>query len=162
MIYGKLDDFEAMGLEALGGAAVQAVAWIRSLPADAAEGRFALAGEDIYALVVRYDTASPAESRFETHRRYVDLQYTLSGFEAIEWAPRDSLENDGEYDAERDVLFHQPGRALVSLLKAPGYFSVFTPVDAHRPKVRVAGAGPEVLKLVVKIAIEKFGSSAPA
>ncbi len=156
MIYGKLDCFEAMGLASLGDAVAHAVEWIRGLPADLEEGRLALDGDQIYALVVRCATVSPVESRFETHRRYVDLHYTLAGLEVIEWASRDALANDGEYDSEKDVLYHKPGPALATTVNAPGYFSIFTPTDAHRPAIRIEG-NEQVFKLVVKIAIERFG-----
>ena len=157
MIYGKLDDYESMGLASLGVAAARAVAWIRNLPADPPEGRFALDGENMYAIVVRYATGGPAESRYETHRKYVDLQYTLAGSEAIDWAPRATLANDGDYDSEKDLLFHQPGPAFGSVVKAAGFFSIYTPVDAHRPKIRVEGF-ESVFKLVVKIPIGRFAA----
>lgn len=156
MIYGRLDDFETMGLAALGPTVVRAVAWIRQLPAEPAEGRYPL--DEGYALVLGYATCAPEESRFETHRNYVDLQYTLSGGEGIDWAPRASLANDGEYDAAKDLLFHRAGPALGQVRKTAGFFSIHTPVDAHRPKIRLDGFD-RVFKLVVKIPVGRFASS---
>lgn len=158
MIYGKLDDFEAMGLDSLGEAVARSVAWIRSLPADPKEGRYTLESDNLYALVLRYATGDAAESRFETHRKYVDLQYTLGGAEVIDWAPRGTLTKDGDYDAEKDLLFHQPGPALGRVVKAAGFFSIYTPVDAHRPKIRIEGF-ESVFKLVVKIPVGCFAAS---
>ncbi len=157
MIYGKLEHYEAMGLTSLGDAAARSIAWIRALPANPQVGRFPLDGDRIYAVVFRFDTVNPAELRFETHRRYVDLQYTVAGAEAIEWSPRDTLENDGEYDAERDLRFHQSGAVFGTTINAPGFFSIYTPVDAPRPAIRVESPG-FVFKLVVKIAVERFGT----
>jgi biofilm protein TabA len=157
MIYGRLDDFEAMGLAALGETMSRSVAWIRNLPVEPREGHHALWAPDIHALVLRYNTGDAAESRFETHRRYVDLQYTLSGAEAIDWSPRATLESDGGYDAAKDLLFHLPGPALGSVVKAAGFFSIYTPVDAHRGKIRVAGH-ESVFKLVVKIPVDRFSA----
>src|SRR6478736_3397109 len=37
MLYGKLDDFEAMGLRSLGGAISRSIDWIRELPANPKE-----------------------------------------------------------------------------------------------------------------------------
>lgn len=155
MIYGKLSDFESMGLASLGGTLVRSVAWIRALPAEPAEGRYVLWRNDIYALVLRYATGDAAGSRFETHRKYVDLQYTLAGAEGIDWAPRGTLADDGDYDAANDLLFHHSGPVFGRVLKSAGYFSIYTPVDAHRPKIRVEGSD-QVFKLVVKIPVGLF------
>lgn len=157
MIYGKLDDFEAMGLASLGETVSRSVAWIRNLPAEPREGRHALWDEHTYALVLRYATGEASQSRFETHRQYVDLQYTLAGAEVIEWAPRGTLASDGNYDAAKDLLFHLPGPALGSVSKPAGLFSIYTPVDAHRGKIRAAGF-ESVFKLVVKIPVGRFSA----
>lgn len=157
MIYGKLNDFEAMGLVALGEATVRSVAWIRSLPTEIREGRYDLDQDGLHAVVMRYNTGGAAESRFETHRRHVDLQYTLAGAEKIDWEPRDDLVDDGSYDPEKDVLFHHPGVVRASVVNAAGLFSIFTPVDAHRPKIRALDFD-QVFKLVVKIPISRFSA----
>ncbi|MBL9192652.1 MAG: YhcH/YjgK/YiaL family protein [Opitutaceae bacterium] len=158
MIYGRLSDFESMGLAVLGETVTRAVQWIRQLPADPREGRHRLWDDEIYALVLRYPTGAAESSRFETHRRYVDLQYTLAGGEAIEWAPRTTLTDDGDYDPASDLLFHFPGATVSRVVKPAGMFSIYTPVDAHRGKIRIAGHD-DVLKLVVKIPIGRFAPS---
>lgn len=162
MIYGKLSDFEAMRLSSLGPAVLQPVAWIRGLPRDPSEGQYELRDDGTYALVLRCATGNADEVRFETHRRFVDLQYTLAGYEIINWAPRDSLSNDGAYDEAKDVQFHHSDAVFGSVIMAPGFFSIYTPADAHRPGVQVAGPGT-VFKLVVKIPVAIFspGPRAP-
>lgn len=158
MIYGRLEDFEAMGLAVLGGTVVRAVDWIRRLPAEPREGRHGLGDDDTYALVLRYRTGDAEASRFETHRRYVDLQYTLAGGEAIEWTPRASAPEDGGYDVAKDLLFHRPGPTIARVIKTAGLFSIYTPVDAHRGKIRIAGH-EGVLKVVVKIPVGRYARS---
>lgn len=155
MICGKLSDFETMRLAPLGGAVIQAVAWIRSLPANPKEGRYTLDEDGLYALVLSYDTGPARSSRFETHRKYADLQYTVSGAESIDWAPRESLAFDGDYDAEKDLLFHRAGPAFGRVVNAAGFFSFYTPVDAHRPKIRTTDH-TSVLKVVVKIPVARL------
>lgn len=156
MIFGQLSDFEAMHPAAPGGAMAQAVGWIRSLPPEPAEGRYPLDANGLYALVLSYDTGPEEASRFETHRRYTDLQYTLAGAEAIDWAPRGSLARDGEYSEEKDLLLHRAGPPLARVVNAAGFFSFFAPVDAHRPMIRLAGH-TRVLKVVVKIPVVRLG-----
>lgn len=146
-----------MGLASLGETTLHSVAWIRNLPVDLQEGRYVLDEDGLYAVVMRYATGDAADSRFETHRKYVDLQYTLAGSETMEWAPRGTLANDGEYDAEKDLLFHRSGSALGRVIKAAGFFSIYTPVDAHRGKIRAAGF-ESVFKLVVKIPVGRFST----
>ncbi|HRP04129.1 MAG TPA: YhcH/YjgK/YiaL family protein [Opitutaceae bacterium] len=155
MICGRLADFEKLGLQACGPVTMQGVAWIRSLPLDPREGTFDL-GAGIRALILRYPTAAEATGRFETHRRHVDLQYTLTGCEVLEWSPRQALEPFGDYDEEKDVCFYQPGAPAGRVVAGTGVFTVFTPHDAHRGGVRFTSSEPEVLKLVVKIPVSDF------
>lgn len=154
MIHGRLQDFESMGLKLLGTATTAAVTWIRQLPARPPDGRYELA-DGLHALVLEYATRDVDESRFETHRRHVDLQYTLAGAEGIDWAPRDTLSVDGEYDAARDLLFHHAGPDCGRLVNAAGFFALFAPVDAHRPAIRVADHA-RVTKVVVKIPVDRL------
>jgi YhcH/YjgK/YiaL family protein len=155
MICGKLCDFEDLGLETLGPATRQAVAWIRSLPTNPSEGSFELPGA-LRALIIRYPTTTEPTGRFETHRRFVDLQYTLAGCEALEWTPRDSLIADGDYEEATDLCFYFGSFPLGKVIAKPGVFSIFTPMDAHRGGIRYDARATEVLKLVVKIPVEEF------
>ncbi len=155
MICGRLIDFERLGLEACGPVTMRGVAWIRSLPSNPQEGTFDLGG-GVRALILRYPTAAAATGRFETHRMYVDLQYTLAGCEGLEWAPRETLEPFGEYDEAKDLCFYNPGAPACRVVARAGVFSIFTPIDAHRGGVREDCSETEVLKLVVKIPVRDF------
>ncbi|MBE7540648.1 MAG: YhcH/YjgK/YiaL family protein [Opitutaceae bacterium] len=155
MICGQLRDFEDLGLDACGAAAVRAVAWIRSLPPEPKEGSFDI-GDGMRALILRYATVIESSARFETHRRHVDLQYTLAGGEVIEWCPRGLLKPFGDYDETRDLIFYDSRSPAGRVVAEPGIFSLFTPLDAHRGGVRIDSATVEVLKLVVKIPVKDF------
>ena len=48
-----------------------------------AEGRIALDGEDVYALVQAYETEAREKRSYETHRKYADIQVVLAGRETI-------------------------------------------------------------------------------
>jgi len=129
------------------------LAWLGSIPPDIALGRVNIYHETIFAIVQSYDTLDRDRCRFESHREHVDLQYTISGAEIIDWAPRSMLQPDGDFSIEKDVGFWQPpAEPVTGLIQRPGCFAVFYPEDAHRPKVRIAASEP-IRKLVVKIPV---------
>ena len=149
MLHGHLDEPESYALLAGHPVWNRVFQWLRALPADAALGHHEIQGEQIYVSIQEYATLTRHEARFESHERYVDLQYTLSGLEGIDWAPRSSLKPDGPF--ANDVQFWlPPSEPVTTLCQSPRRFAVFYPSDAHRPKVRLEGQD-QVRKLVVKI-----------
>lgn len=163
MICGQLDEFEAQGLAVLGAATQRGVEWIRSVTMPRV-GRVELGeagdrGGSMRGLVFRYLAGEAAKARFETHRRFVDLQYIVEGYEIMEWIPRRDLAEDGAYDVEKDVVFYRPAPPSVRLEAGPGFFAIFTPLDAHRGAIELPGRSPNVLKLVVKIPVREFPAS---
>ena len=123
--------------------------WLRTLPPDAPLGTVELSGADVWASIQEYTTLRRQDARFESHREYVDLQFTLSGGEFIEWCPRQMLLPEGPF--ENDVQFWQaPTGPTTALGQTAQRFAIFYPEDAHRPKVAMEGY-PGVRKLVIKI-----------
>jgi YhcH/YjgK/YiaL family protein len=113
------------------------------------DGKYAIDGEQIFALVQRYVTKPLAEGRWERHLRYIDLQVVVEGAERIGYAPAGRLQA-APYDAERDLQWLD-GRGDFLTLSAGG-FVVLWPDDAHMPGVAVDAPAP-VTKVVVKIAV---------
>ena len=86
----------------------------RSLP----DGRVDIDGEDVYALVQSYETLA-GEPRFEAHRRYIDIQYVVSGAEIIGWAPLAALVVTDGYDRAKDIAFGCVEPDQVTLVRLP-------------------------------------------
>ncbi|MBZ0156114.1 MAG: YhcH/YjgK/YiaL family protein [Alphaproteobacteria bacterium] len=116
------------------------------------DGRYPIDGDDVFALVQTYETDLPGKKRFEGHRKYIDIQYLLSGKEEIGWAPVPGLEIASPYSEERDVLFFTESPFTSPLALVPGIFAVFFPEDAHRPGC-VLSAPCSVRKIVVKVRV---------
>ena len=90
------------------------------------------------------------KSLLEAHRRYIDIQFVISGEDCIGWLPISDCERvSSPYDANRDLefFFDQPATWLAV---SPGNFAAFYPEDAHAP---LAAQGP-IHKVVVKVAVE--------
>jgi YhcH/YjgK/YiaL family protein len=136
-----------------------AISWLRDLPADVPLGLQEIIGRDMYVSVQEYDTKDRNAARFESHRRHIDLQYTLAGTEVIDWLPVPALNPDGPFDSDKDFQFYSAVSDLVptSLVNSTGRFAIFFPQDAHRPGVRLAGC-PRVRKLVIKISLDLLES----
>jgi biofilm protein TabA len=128
-----------------------AFAFLEQVTAAVADGRHEIAGDEVFALVQRYETRLAA-GQPEAHRRYIDIQFIVAGREVIQWAPLASLtEVTKPYDHTKDAEFFAPG-AMVPVRVAAGQFAILFPDDAHAPCC--AWAGPEpVAKVVVKVAV---------
>lgn len=127
--------------------------WLKQLPANPEPGIRPLQGEDIYVNVHGYDTLARELCRYESHRRYVDLQYCIHGGELIDWQLGSTLKPAGPYDESKDLQFYEMGTSLTQIQMVPGSFAIFFPSDAHLPK-RNDGIHQAVSKLVIKVALK--------
>ncbi|WP_291326298.1 YhcH/YjgK/YiaL family protein [Desulfovibrio sp. UCD-KL4C] len=120
-------------------------------------GKHVIDGTNVFALVSEYETKPHAEGRFETHRKYVDIQFLLSGREKLGWAALKDLVPEVLYDPERDVGFLKslPEIPTLSTLK-PGMFIAYFPEDGHMPGLTCAVNPEPVKKVVVKIAVDSL------
>lgn len=130
----------------------RALAYARDFDATGADGTYPIDGDDLYALVVSYETEPAAVRTFENHQRYIDVQVMLQGCERMDVALSDSLTPKGPYDADKDVCFFEAPAACTQLVVEPGTFAVFFPQDAHRPNCQLDGPSAN-RKLVVKVRV---------
>jgi len=159
MIYGRLSAPDTYRFLLVNPAWKQAFDWLQTVTPQTPAGRSAVRGEEIYANVHGYETLPAKDCLFESHRRYVDLQYCITGNEAIQWALAGELRPTGEYSAEDDILFYaRPAHAVTSLQMVPGAFAIFAASDAHAPKVS-NGSNGTVFKVVVKVDARLLGWS---
>ena len=118
-------------------------------------GRTDIEGDDMYVLLSEAETREPAQVRFESHRRYIDIQLVVRGQESIGVAPLAGLVSTEPYDPARDIEFFAVPRVLKksgTLALRAGDFAVFTPGDAHRPSLHLDG--PHVSrKAVLKVSV---------
>lgn len=113
----------------------------------AAEGKYEIDGQNIYAIVQEYMTKLPAEGRWEAHRRYMDIQYVVTGEEFIGYASLDSMEA-GEYNEEKDIVFLEGKGSMIPV--PAGSFMLLAPQDVHKPQIAIH-APQKVKKVVVKV-----------
>jgi biofilm protein TabA len=150
MIFGNLSYSSTFEFLAVHPVWRRAFDWLRTVTPNTQFGVTELDGDRVYASVQRYDTLAQNQGRYESHRRYVDLQYCIGGGEIIDCNFSMDLETDGDFNEKKDVQFYLPPAKSIPLRMAPGCFAVFFPVDAHAPK-RGDGVNSSVHKVVIKI-----------
>jgi YhcH/YjgK/YiaL family protein len=115
---------------------------------DIEVGRYEIDGKNVYALVSEYDSKKPEDCRLEAHQVYADIQYIVSGKEAIGFTLLNNQTITSEYNPEKDIVFFS-GETTPLVFEA-GMFGIFFPQDLHRPCMQIDG--PEkVKKVVVKV-----------
>ena len=128
----------------------KAFAFLRQKGLDKlSDGRHDIDGDNVYALVVKGTCKPPSEAKLEAHRRYIDIQYLISGCDSMGWKScKLSKNSEGPYNHKTDAeLFSDTPSVWLTL--GPGDFAIFFPEDAHAPGV---GDG-EFHKVVVKVAV---------
>ena len=110
-------------------------------------GRQEIDGTNLFALIQTYDPKPREKGRWEAHRKYIDVQFVLSGSELIGYAPLDCL-SSVSFDEAKD--FHELKGDGDFLQAAGGTFLILFPHDAHMPGIAGPASRP-VKKIVVKI-----------
>ncbi|NCD71221.1 DUF386 family protein [Mucilaginibacter sp. R11] len=113
-----------------------------------APGKYPIDGDNAYASVTEAPSKEPAKAGWESHQKYIDLQYVIKGKEQIEVAPVSTATVTKPYDATKDVANYTATGKMHTA--EPGTFYLFFPQDAHRPNIKVDGYDI-VKKLVIKI-----------
>lgn len=130
-----------------------------------ASGRYELEGEGgclMYANLDRYET-KPAEICYpEAHKRYVDVQYVVSGREYLGWCIKNpDLQVREEYDEKRDIMFYEGLVPESVCVLEPGDFVILEPRDVHRPCGMVGDKPEPVTKVVVKVCVDLLQEPCP-
>ncbi len=115
--------------------------------------KYEIDGTDLYAPLSEYMSKNEEDARYEAHRKYIDIQYVVSGKELIGIAPisqqKDILE---PYSEEKDIMFMTVNQGT-NYQALPDRFFIFFPDDLHRPGLK-DGENSPVRKMVVKVKLD--------
>lgn len=111
-------------------------------------GRYTIDSTDAYVTVTDAPSKEFDKTGWESHRKYIDLQYVARGKEKIGVAPVQGATVIKPYDDTKDLAnYTTEGQYNIA---EPGTFFLFFPQNAHRPSILVDGYNT-VKKIVVKI-----------
>lgn len=105
-----------------------------------------------FALEQTYFSKDRANCFFESHRKYIDVQFILEGEEIIEVDNIQNLNINFEYDEAMDLIKYNDSNFSSSIKLTKGDVVIFFPDDAHMPCIKV-DENVKVIKTVVKVAV---------
>lgn len=150
MVYDSIDNIETY--KGLSEDICTGLEFLKQAKADLACGVH-LISPRVKAIVSEYETKPQNEFGYEAHRRFIDIQFLLSGHEKACSLPLPRLSLTKPYSAEADAAFYA-GDAPdpQEVLLGDGYFAIYFPQDGHMPMLCAPCPAP-VKKVVVKIEI---------
>jgi YhcH/YjgK/YiaL family protein len=116
------------------------------------EGRQELDGDRLIRIVQRFRPRPLNEALWEAHRRYVDVQYVLTGVEQMGhllW--HEGLVVKQPYNTDKDIVFFEAQGTFIPV--RAGEVAIFLPHDVHAPSLTFDQQPAEVRKVVVKCRI---------
>jgi YhcH/YjgK/YiaL family protein len=115
-------------------------------------GKQELEGEHLFVSVAEYYGKQKPDALYESHKKYVDIQYVIKGEEIMGLTTLDKVAVREPYNEAKDIAFYDFDGG--EYLKAtPENFFIFFPADVHRPSI-TTGDSVLIKKIVVKILIE--------
>lgn len=115
-----------------------------------ADGRYEVDGDKLYYIVQYYTTKLREECKLEAHKKYIDVQFVVTGQEIIYHTPLNGLKIETPYDQTKDVAFYKVPADLTAIHLRPRMFCILFPQDAHIPGCPL-DVPSNVHKVVVKV-----------
>ena len=109
--------------------------------------------EDFFYLVQAYETKPLEAGRHEAHKKYVDIQYVISGKERIDVTAAAGMEVDESYDEEKDIVFFKEPEQAANIILTDGGYAILYPADSHKPGLRAGKEAVAVRKIVGKVRV---------
>lgn len=104
----------------------------------------------MFALIQEGMTVPAEKARLENHKKYIDVQFLVSGEEMMEWKNIKETVCEVPYNAERDIAFYYGAGDRITV--KPGMFYIVYPQDGHKPCIHVTEP-TSYKKIVLKIKI---------
>jgi len=112
--------------------------------------------DDIFAQVIDFETDDRENIKAESHIKYIDLQYLVTGCEKLGFVADNGEYSYDEYIKERDLCFyHRTFENESYAIATPSSINIFFPEDIHMPGIKV-DSKMKLRKIVIKISVDYF------
>jgi len=109
-------------------------------------------GDSAYAIISTYVPKPLNETRFESHRKYIDVQYVIQGKEQVGIADVSKARITEPYRSDKDIAHYEATGNYYTA--TPDVFFIFFPTNAHRPGIATEAHPQTVKKLVIKVMVQ--------
>ncbi|HVZ97527.1 MAG TPA: YhcH/YjgK/YiaL family protein [Chitinophagaceae bacterium] len=114
-----------------------------------AAGKYPIDGDKVFAIITEDSTKDLANTKWESHRKYIDLQCVITGKEKMGRYPVAKAKVINPYNEEKDIAnYEAPGEFFIV---PAGTFMIFFPADAHRPNITPENRKYLEKKIVIKV-----------
>ena len=121
--------------------------------ANLPNGKYTLIENKLIAIISTYNTLQEDNAVWESHKKFIDVQYMIHGSELFGCTGIKNLAISKKYSSENDCLFYKGDGPLFVLNE--GMFVVFYPNNAHKPGIQI-NESKTVKKLILKIDKQAF------
>jgi YhcH/YjgK/YiaL family protein len=117
---------------------------LESLPA----GKYPIDGDNAFAIITEGPTKALDQTKWESHRTYIDLHAVIRGSERIGEAPLATATVTEAYVSTADIAHYDASGTYYTV--TPGSYLLFFPENVHRAGIRTEGDSTDK-KLVIKV-----------
>jgi biofilm protein TabA len=101
-------------------------------------GKYLIAGDSLYAIVVKGPTKTPDMVKWESHKTHIDIQCVVTGAETMQLAKPGTIIPTVVYDPKTDNA-NYTATAGKSYIAKPGHILLFFPGIVHRAGLKADG-----------------------
>lgn len=109
-------------------------------------------GDGIFALEQAYNTKARTDGKWESHRKFIDVQVILVGVEIMEVCEISRLKQTQDLTPGKDMIFYGDTIEGSAIRLNSGEAAILFPPDGHKPGIRV-DQPTLVRKVVVKVPV---------
>ncbi|MDP2302301.1 MAG: YhcH/YjgK/YiaL family protein [Ignavibacteria bacterium] len=150
MVYDKIENAEKY--YPLGSLIEKGLRYLQSTNFSKIEdGTYEIVGKHLFAIVSSYMTKNISDTVWESHKKYIDIQFMANGNEKMGHLNIQDAEITQKYNAEKDFVLYKPGNNYFDVKQ--NEFTIFFPWDVHSPGNLIQDTR-EVKKVVVKVKVD--------
>ncbi len=116
------------------------------------DGKYQIKGDEVFANIQSLTTKEKSQKKWEAHKKYIDIQYVISGKECMGYGIYEDFKTSEKYDEIKDVEFLE-GEKYNYINVKENEFVIFYPNDVHAPMLCIENP-EQIKKVIVKIAID--------